>query len=324
MCKVNDYKVELAHYIHEMLDIDVCLRQISKGQLNTLPLSIAGNFRFYEAEMLQRQVVFALVEEGDTVPPAQMKRMMNIVANKLGRTTILVPSKIASYNLQRLIRQRINLIVPGKQMFLPELLINLHRDVRTDKDLPALIPPLAQVIILYHIERESLEGRNAQEVSERFDVSYATANRANRWLYSHGLCSLSGGKTKSMHFEQGRRDLWEAAKPLLMSPVERTIYTDERMDSGMICGINALSEYSMLASEQRQWHAVTKEQLTLMHIQTNGQFGNNIIELWRYKPEWLSTTATVDRLSLYLSLESNEDERVQKELDNMINSSIKW
>ena len=324
MSKMTDSKQKLIQYVHDTLAEDVLMRPIKKGRLDTLPLNILSIFTFYEAEMLGKNVVFVFEEDGDAVPPVQVKRMLEIVSMKLERTVVLITCKIASYNVQRLVHQKVNLIIPGKQMFLPELLINLRRDVKVNQDLKEVIPPLAQVIILHHIEVATLDGKSAQEISSLFDVSYATANRAVRWLATHGLCSLAeNSRTKSLHFNQSNKELWEVAKPLLASPVEKTLYTDEQIHGQLVCGINALSEYSMLVGEQREWHAVTREELAKLQIKTDEQFGSNIIEVWRYKPTWLTKKNIVDRLSLYLSLRDNEDERVQMELDNMI-SSMTW
>ena len=324
MSKKRDFKQSLVQYIHDALGVDVHLQALNKRRLETLPLTMLGNFSFLETEMLQTKVVFAIAEDGDAVTPAQLKRLLEIAAKKLERVIIFVPCKIASYNLHRLVHQRVNLIIPGKQMFLPELIINLRRDIKTNNDLTDIIPPLAQVIILYQIEVDMLEGRSIKEISSIFKVSYATANRAIRWLNTHGLCSLvADDRTKSLHFGQTKRDLWKAAKPLLASPVEKTVYTDERIDNRPTCGINALSEYGMLVGEHRDWYAMTKRQLSQLHIKTDDRFGDNVIEIWRYDPSWLTTTKIVDRLSLYLSLEGNDDERVQMELDNMI-SSMTW
>jgi hypothetical protein len=55
----------------------------------------------------------------------------------------------------------------------------------------------------------------------------------------------------------------------------------------------------------------------------NKEYGTNVVEVWRYDPRLLSKTETVDKLSLYLSLKDNEDERVQIELENLMNE-IQW
>ena len=48
-----------------------------------------------------------------------------------------------------------------------------------------------------------------------------------------------------------------------------------------------------------------------------------MIEVWRYNPMLLAKSNVVDPLSLYLSLKTNEDERVRIELKNLINN-VKW
>ena len=58
-------------------------------------------------------------------------------------------------------------------------------------------------------------------------------------------------------------------------------------------------------------------------IPINKEYGLFRIEIWKYDPKLLSHTGTVDKLSLYLSLKDNDDERVQIELDNLLND-IQW
>jgi len=60
-----------------------------------------------------------------------------------------------------------------------------------------------------------------------------------------------------------------------------------------------------------------------MSIPINKEYGLFRIEIWKYDPKLLSHTGTVDKLSLYLSLKDNDDERVQIELDNLLND-IQW
>ena len=324
MSKTDDCKQILTQYIREALDMDVQLKPIDKRQSNGLPLAVLGSFCFLEAEMLQNRVVFAMAEDGNALSPAVVKRMLEIAQRQLGKIVVFVTCHIAAYNAQRLVSQRVNLIIPGKRMFLPGLLVDLRRDFTPNKDLTTTVPPLGQVIVLYHIEVAAMEGKSAHDVMRLFNVSYATANRAIRWLCTHGLCALSVNKrTKGLHFDLSKRDLWEAAKPMLTSPVEKTIYTDERLTGGLACGINALSEYSMLSGEPRQWLALTREQLARSSVKTDEHFGSNVIEVWRYDPTWLTTTTIVDRLSLYLALESHDDERVQMELEHMMNA-VEW
>ncbi len=76
----------------------------------------------------------------------------------------------------------------------------------------------------------------------------------------------------------------------------------------------------MINPESRACYAVTKAALKTLCTRINTKFGNNIVEIWKYSPHLLSNTNTVDKLSLYLSLKETEDERVQIELDNLLNA----
>lgn len=87
--------------------------------------------------------------------------------------------------------------------------------------------------------------------------------------------------------------------------------------------MNALASYTMLNEESRQCWAVTKKELKILAVATDKQFGENEIQVWKYNPKMLSTEGVVDKLSLYLSLKDNEDERIQIELERLINE-MSW
>jgi hypothetical protein len=53
------------------------------------------------------------------------------------------------------------------------------------------------------------------------------------------------------------------------------------------------------------------------------KFGDNRIEVWLYNPIILSGNKNVDKLSLYLSLKHEEDERIKGALEDLINE-IQW
>ena len=110
---------------------------------------------------------------------------------------------------------------------------------------------------------------------------------------------------------------------MLVSPIERLCYTDAILEEQQISGVNALASYTMLNEESRQCWAVTKKELKTLAIVTDKQFGENEIQVWKYNPKKLSTEGVVDKLSLYLSLKDNEDERIQIELERLINE-MSW
>lgn len=295
---------------------------ISKSLLEKIPIMIAHNFNLYECKIIGTDVVLACQTGEDALTPAQVNKMMNVLEQKTGNIAIYVTNSVASYNVSRLTANRVNFIIPHKQMFLPSLLINLKKERATGSDLKEQIPPFAQLLLLYHIQVEALDGWGTSKLIGRFGISYATANRALRWLADKALIKLDGAKSKQIYFPDSKKGIWEAALPFLRSPVEKVWHTDEIIDS-MIGGINALSFYTMLNEEVNNTFVIYKDEWNTLNIDADKDFGTNRIEIWKYDPHPLSKGNTVDKLSLYLSLRENEDERVQIELDNLINE-IQW
>lgn len=323
MCKNNDCIKETAAYIYSVLNERVSLSPLEKRLSDTMPIAVARNFKLYKGGLFDRTVIFALTHDGNAMSPALLKRIFNLIESRCGNPVILVADNIASYNIGRLTAQRLNFIIPRKQMFIPSLLIDLKKARTKGTDIKEVIPPIAQCLLLYHLEVASIDGCGAKALMKIFQVSYSTVNRSLRWLSKSGLVSLEGGKTKEVRLCYFGKELWEKASPLFVSPVEKTLFSDSIPDESLKCGINALSEYTMINEDDMDMYALCKTDIQRSDIPLDKEYGTFSIEVWKYDPRLLSRTGTVDRLSLYLSLKNNEDDRIQIELDNLING-MKW
>ena len=320
MSKSNEYIRSVATYIGSVLGDNVVVKPVCRSVQDKLPISIVGNFELYDGQILGKSVLFAFMEDGNIITPVQTKRQLDIIQRKTGRVTILVPGYLYSYNISRLVAQKVNLVIPNKQMFIPSLLIDLKivnaisEEIKKDT-----ITPLTQCILLYHLEIESMSGKTSYELADNLSVSYASVNRALRWLASKDLIKLEGAKTKTVQIELSNRELWSKALPMLVSPIEQSYYTDVLLEGQIISGVNALASYTMLNEDSRQCCAVSKKNFKALKIAVDKQFGQNEIQVWKYNPRMLSSMGVVDKLSLYLSLKDNEDERIQIELERLIN-----
>ena len=79
----------------------------------------------------------------------------------------------------------------------------------------------------------------------------------------------------------------------------------------------------MLNRERNGSYAVSKEEFRRLQFRTDKEYGENRIEIWRYNPKLLQDNGIVDKLSLFLSMKDIGDERIQIELENMINN-MQW
>ena len=324
MSKSNEYIKNAATYISSVLSENIVVKPVCKSMQDKLPISIVGNFELYDGQILGKNVLFAFINDGNIITPVQTKKQLDMIQRKTGMVTILVPRYLYSYNVSRLIVQKVNFVIPNKQMFIPSLLLDLTIvNIANEESKNDTITPLTQCLLLYHLETESLSGRTSYELADKLSVSYASINRALRWLVSKDLIKLEGVKTKTLQIDLSDRELWNKALPLLVSPIEQLYYTDALLDGQTISGVNALSSYTMLNEESRQCCAVSKKDFKALKIIADKQFGQNEIQVWKYNPRMLSSTGVVDKLSLYLSLKDNEDERIQIELERLINE-IPW
>ncbi|HIZ86777.1 MAG TPA: hypothetical protein IAC03_01280 [Candidatus Coprenecus pullistercoris] len=323
MCKSDEFIKETSAYIYSVLNERVFLSPLEKRLSDTMPIAVVRNFKLYKGELFDRTIIFALTHDGNAISPALLKRTFNLIESRCGSPVILVADNIVSYNIGRLTAQRLNFIIPRRQMFIPSLLIDLKKPRTKGSDIKETMPPIAQCLLLYHLEVASIDGCGAKELMKIFQVSYATVNRSLRWLSKNGLISLEGGKTKEVRFCYFGKELWDKAVPMFVSPVEKTLFSDSVPDESLKCGINALSEYTIINEEDMDMYAVGKTDMQRSDILLDNEYGTFRIEVWKYDPRLLSRTGTVDRLSLYLSLKDNEDDRIQIELDNLIND-MKW
>jgi len=324
MCNIDDYINEGTLYISTMLNEQVKLIPLDNDAIGHLPIAVSSEYKFFQTYLLQHPVLLCFCLDSTGITPAKLDKQKALIVNRMEMIPIFVLDRIASYNLQRLVNQRVNFIIPQKQMFIPDLIIDLRRQRISNEHIYTAIPPLAQCVILYKLEKDDMDNcLKTQDIVEKFGVSYATANRTLRWLSVNNILSVEGGKEKLYLFTNTGKPLWEKTLPLLVNPIERVVYSDGTVDNALFAGINALAEYTMINGEANMCYAISEEELKSSGAQTDKKYGSNTLEIWRYNPHLLSNGKAVDKLSLYLTLKDNEDERIQIELDNLINE-IKW
>lgn len=309
-------------YCKKMCGQDMALRAMDQQQLGKLPIVITSNYACYEA-MLMDVPILLLAIQSDGYTPKLLQKHQQMIARLTGHHTVFAMENVASYHVSRMIEARVNFIIPDKMIYIPSLLVNL-KEMKDGRELEQeVMPGMAQCVILYHLQRESLNGYTTRQLTDKFRTSYASMNRALRWLNMKGLVELAGVKEKALMITDKGKELWEKVSPLMLSPVERVFYTDERLKEKPDAGESALEKLTMIVSPERPCKAVSKEWV-VKHKQLLNKFdGNCLVEVWRYDPSFLEKNHTIDPLSLYLSLQTSDDERIRIELKNLI-SNVAW
>ena len=304
------------------------LQERSKAQMEGATIGDLLTYKFYDGEFHGMPLLFA-EPKGKVATPRCLSVTANNLTSLLQLPIVFLLPACPAYERQRLIDKDVYFVVSEKYVHLPMLLANER--VRKTKQAKALTP-VAQYLLLYHLQIGSIKGMAARDIEDKIPYSYASITLGLTCLEDLGLCKkvAEASKRKVIHFDMKGMNLWEQAQPFLVNPVEERIYCDGLLsdDSFPECGINALAHYTRLNPDPERTIMMSVKQLRNLKssealVRPNEFDGNIIIEAWKYPP----VTATgvkaewVDKLSLAISLREDEDPRVEGEVERLINET---
>ena len=295
----------------------------AKGKDKKLPLAIATSYSFYDLEFMETQVTIAIPSGLDSITPMQLAKHQAKMIEAFNHTVIFALESVASYQIARLTQAKVDFIVPGKIVFIPSMLIVLRELKNTVKEMPEMMPPVAQLLMLYHLETRIIDGLTASEIAELTGLAYPTINVALRWLVTNNCIALVGSKQKHVQITMSKKELWDKSLPLMTSPIERILFTDTKPEGSLMAGETAMGHYTMLAEPATPVIAIDKATARKNAAIMNKEYGDIKVEVWKYSPALLSDGEWADRLSLYLCMKDSEDERIQMECDTLI-EEMKW
>lgn len=262
-----------------------------------------------------------------------MAKRINDIDIMTGHQVILLLENIDALRRKVLIANRTSFIVPGKQVYLPYLgaLLTERGMAYTTETGKQTFTPAAQVLLLWHLQRENLDGRNISETAKRFPYSVKTVSGAAKELEQAGICEIEGDNSgKYLHLIR-KDEIWYKVYDKLTSPIQEVMYCDEigMIPEGLryVTYDKALAEYTFMADFSGEAYAVFKNDDTIKRLKNGGAFnkveGKYRIELWKYNPALLAEGGMVDGLSLALCYKDTDDERVMGELSDLVKKICK-
>jgi hypothetical protein len=262
--------------------------------------------------------------------PLQYHKHKELLERKTGALIVFILSEMEAYDRNRLTQKSINFIIKDKQVFIPQLLVDLKDYLPKTNIIAEYLQPAAQLLILYHIQRKQLDGLTYKDLVNMLDYSYLTISRSVDNLVKLDLCQTVGNKEKTLVFKETKKGLWKKALPYMKSPIKKTLFINDELPKNLIftSDINALSFYSDLNDGRLQHYAIYHSEFTKLKKEgfikeTSEYDGDYQIELWRYNPKALTDTRYVDPLSLYLCFRNEHDERIEMALEQ-IEELIQW
>lgn len=310
------FAATLERYLSETLHVSVPVFEFA--ETGSLPAFLPRTYTFFEARIADRRCIFLGVPEL-TATPGDVAKHVRLVRDKLGEFVALATPAMSAHTRARLIQKGVGFVVPGNQLYLPELAIDLREHFRAPKRSGGdRLPPAAQAVLFDHLLGHDEDGATQGRIAKRLGYSGMSIGRAFADLAATGLAQAEArGKSKFLDFALEGRALLDQATPRLRSPVRSVKHVTGKDPRGFLqyAGESALARLSDLTAPRRDvfavasgdWKAVAQR---FGFEETDSYAADYHIESWSYDPAGLSSESTVDPLSLYAQFHSHADERV--------------
>lgn len=294
-----------------------------------VPLEIVDSYVAYQATLRGQRHVFVLPRRGNPAPQ-DVRRCFQLLLKFIPDGQIAFSFREVDAEYDRVLRAaEIPFVVPGRILHLPPLgeLVSDNAFSAEERLLGRKISPWAQVVLFWHM----LFNRGHDEcpfavLKERLKINSVYLTRASRELERRSLMSVVHRAGEGVIiFPCSARELWRRAFPNLSSPVRRVVRVIGPAE-GFIChpaGTTALSECSMLTADRVRTYAVKSARLAEIPQMDIRRYEGDFIQGWKYDPALLAgARGAVDPLSLYLSLSSSPDPRVQGALEELLEKTL--
>ena len=333
---------KLIQYIFETLGAEILVNPLLRSKIGKLPLFLSETYNLSEAKILDHTFIIVERRNPDELSILQTEKHFKIIKDAFDTKVVLLANNLASYNRKRLIEKGINFIVPGKQLFLPDLLIDLRETLspRRETGKKQTLLPSAQLLVLYRILNKEnilrIENIPFKQLAEIFHYTPMVITNAADNLRLHEICTTEGSKERSIRFNLDIPEMWNdlVKRNLLINPVLKRVFVDEKPENLFLLHSNtsALPEYSDMNPSRQEFFAIDRK--AFYDLQKNNRLsnankseGNYCLEVWKYDPlnligGILNEKIAVDPLSLFLCLKNDHDERIQDALEQIIKKYI--
>ena len=317
----------LLRYLREVLGIDAPGVK-PWARANELPYFLRDAFQFGELELLGQPVVLAIGRAEAKQSLSEVRTCLDKVKALVGQPAVYITDALASYDRRRLIEHKVPFIVPGNQLYLPDLGLDLREYFRRRAPATEVLSPSAQAMLITALLRKPWQSDwQPSKVAVALGYTPMTVSRVVKELTAAGLATAyTIGRSRWLRMELPPEQAWERAKPALRTPVRRVVWVAAHgvvaHRPGRIAGLSALARHSMLTEPKWPVYAMTAADWKAamdagVQELPEPETGAQEWQLWTYSPALMPDATTVDPLSLTLSLQENADDRVQLALDEL-------
>jgi DNA-binding MarR family transcriptional regulator len=324
---------DLKKYVFQALGLQVDV--LSFDKYPDLPVFLAVAYKFYKAIILGKQYVLVLAKDPTAFTPNQIATQMEMLEKKLKKPCLYIANYLIAYNRQRLMKYKVPFVIPGIQMYLPDLGLDCRKAEVKKVKASTVLTPSAQTIVIYALINRSLGPFSPSYLAKILNYSPMTMTRALTNLEALGLgVTYRQAKKRLFHFHKNETgfSLWRQALSYMQSPVREShwIKADKLtirliQQSGYIANLSALALQTSIIPPSLPVFAIydnpsnNKQSLLKFDILPISEGAQMKVEFWKYDPALFAKDhRVIDDFSLYLSLKNIHDERIEKALETLL------
>ena len=143
---MSDLIQEFESYLLVNLGVSFPIKQWQEDK--KVPPLLREICSFFTFEIFGRDYLVMQIDDEKEVSPVHVRKYLDMLAEFWENEIIYLTSGITNYNRKRLIERKVSFVVPGNQMFLPLLGIDLREHFRRLRKPKKQFSPSTQVVIL--------------------------------------------------------------------------------------------------------------------------------------------------------------------------------
>ncbi|WP_232831709.1 hypothetical protein [Pseudogemmobacter bohemicus] len=305
------------------------LRLAPWADTSGVPVYLTREFGLWRGELLGEKLLFVMDGQAVDLTPGDLAKRIERLTKAFNGPAVFVTDSMTGYQRGRLIEAGVPFVVPGNQLYLPNVGLDLREHFRRRSETPDdRLSPAAQVLLLRHLTLGDVDGQAPGRLVDVVRYSAMTCGRAIEEIAAHGLAEIhSRGRSKIILFRLPEEEVFHLAEPLLRPPVRaQHWYRARRIPKGFYGttlpqdlakgGESALAEISQLSPPPKPVFAAGPKDWKRVQA---GDYGDQVpisdepdfgIDVWWYDPDQIVPRHQPDRISLYLQFREHADERV--------------
>ena len=324
---MDEVKV-LTQYLTTIFGTNMLLEEFVSYR--SLPMYLSENYQMIRLQLYTDEYLLVLPKEQIKFNISALKKQLGQIQRYTNLRSVLVIDRLRLVQRNALIQAGIAFIVPGKQLFIPQCVMDLSETESQVETYGDHFSVAAQVVFSYLLLHRITE-TNAHSLSVELRYSVPTINRAFKELCYRKLLYTVGNGTRKQYRIKDVRVYWEKGKEFLFDPVKGRRYVKMNFGHSKFQMSNdlALSRLSDLSGGNICFYAAsaqTVKQIDPQYILNEYDVFDHdycVVEVFRYDPKLLSNSRYIDVISLYAQFKDHRDERVQIEIESLV-KEILW